>query len=82
MSIKNIIDNDSLLLDLKNPIRIEVIPEDQRKIAKNEFLIKCRKVSLIDDKFHSQKPISMPFLIKIIEKIQKKWFNFYSKFIW
>lgn len=67
-SIKNIIDNDSLLLDLKNPIRIEVIPEDQRKIAKNEFLIKCRKVSLIDDKFHSQKPISMPFLIKIIEK--------------
>ena len=66
-TIKSIINTDLRLFELKNPMRIEIIPDDQRNLATNEFLIRCRKVSIIDDKFHSQKPISLPFLFKVIE---------------
>lgn len=65
-SIKNVFDITSCLYQLKNPIKIDIVPEDQKKLAKGDFLIKCRNVILSEDKFQNQKPIPSPFLFKVI----------------
>lgn len=63
--VAKILDPEELLENLKNPIRIEVVPEDQRSLEEDDesFLAKFEKVTLQDDEIV---PFGMPFLFKIL----------------
>ena len=61
-SITRILNPTDLLKDLLNPLRVEIIPEDQRKITDQKYLIRCRNIF----ESNSQKQvIGLPFLLTV-----------------
>lgn len=61
--VGKILDNDLSLENLKNPIRVEVIPDDQKELLDNSFLARFEKVTLEKEEIV---PFGMPFLFKVI----------------
>ncbi|OHT01712.1 hypothetical protein TRFO_31374 [Tritrichomonas foetus] len=60
--IKSIITPSTFLRDLKNPLRVEVVPDDQREIPDDSFLIRVRK-KIISEK--GVEPFDSPFLVLV-----------------